>query len=103
MLLLPEAVRQNPSVEAPFTMASTTIAAVTIRAPGMRWSSVMLRGFVRGPPGVQHCGGGPGADSFDLIAALATWVEKGYATPGDGLEARCGRSRALRQAAVWVS
>jgi Tannase and feruloyl esterase len=29
------------------------------------------------PPGVQHCGGGPGADSFDLIAALATWVEKG--------------------------
>jgi hypothetical protein len=29
------------------------------------------------PPDVQHCGGGPGADSFDLIAALATWVEKG--------------------------
>jgi hypothetical protein len=49
VLLLPEAVRQNPSVEAPFTMASTTIAAVTIRAPGMRWSSVMPRGFVHAP------------------------------------------------------
>jgi feruloyl esterase len=28
------------------------------------------------PPGVQHCGGGPGADAFDLLGALAKWVEK---------------------------
>jgi feruloyl esterase len=28
------------------------------------------------PPGVQHCGGGPGADGFDLIGAMRDWVEK---------------------------
>ena len=33
------------------------------------------------PPGVNHCGGGPGADRFDMIGALAEWVEKGRA-PG---------------------
>jgi feruloyl esterase len=26
-------------------------------------------------PGVMHCGGGPGAGSFDMVAALDTWVE----------------------------
>ena len=26
-------------------------------------------------PGVQHCGGGPGANRFDMMAALADWVE----------------------------
>jgi hypothetical protein len=33
------------------------------------------------PPGVNHCGGGPGADAFDMIGALAEWVEQGQA-PG---------------------
>ena len=28
-------------------------------------------------PGVEHCGGGPGANRFDMIAALAEWVENG--------------------------
>jgi hypothetical protein len=28
------------------------------------------------PPGVLHCGGGPGADRFDMIAALTDWVER---------------------------
>ena len=28
-------------------------------------------------PGVLHCGGGPGANTFDLVAALDTWVEHG--------------------------
>ena len=28
-------------------------------------------------PGVQHCGGGPGVNRFDMIAALAEWVEQG--------------------------
>jgi feruloyl esterase len=27
-------------------------------------------------PGVQHCGGGPGADSIDLLSVMTTWVEK---------------------------
>jgi Tannase and feruloyl esterase len=30
-------------------------------------------------PGVQHCGGGPGANRFDMIAALADWVENDLA------------------------
>ena len=30
-------------------------------------------------PGVQHCGGGPGVNRFDMIAALTEWVEKGRA------------------------
>jgi feruloyl esterase len=31
------------------------------------------------PPGVNHCGGGPGADAFDLLGALAKWVEQAHA------------------------
>jgi feruloyl esterase len=30
-------------------------------------------------PGVNHCAGGPGADSTDLLAALDAWVEDGTA------------------------
>jgi feruloyl esterase len=30
-------------------------------------------------PGVLHCGGGPGANSFDMVAALDNWVEHGTA------------------------
>ena len=30
-------------------------------------------------PGVTHCGGGPGADSSDLLTALDSWVDKGTA------------------------
>ena len=30
-------------------------------------------------PGVYHCRGGPGADTFDSIAAMDEWVEKGKA------------------------
>lgn len=28
-------------------------------------------------PGVTHCGGGPGPDSFDKMAAISEWVERG--------------------------
>lgn len=28
-------------------------------------------------PGVQHCGGGPGPDQFDMVSALEGWVERG--------------------------
>ena len=27
-------------------------------------------------PGVLHCRGGPGADTFDRMAAISSWVEK---------------------------
>ena len=30
-------------------------------------------------PGVNHCAGGPGADSTDLLSALDAWVDKGSA------------------------
>jgi hypothetical protein len=30
-------------------------------------------------PGVNHCGGGPGADRFDLLTPLVAWVEEGKA------------------------
>ncbi|MEW5958158.1 MAG: tannase/feruloyl esterase family alpha/beta hydrolase [Chloroflexota bacterium] len=30
-------------------------------------------------PGVGHCGGGPGADSWDALGALEAWVEDGVA------------------------
>ena len=33
-------------------------------------------------PGVQHCGGGPGASRFDMVAALSDWVENGQAPNG---------------------
>jgi len=28
-------------------------------------------------PGVNHCGGGPGADTLDLLTPITNWVEKG--------------------------
>jgi feruloyl esterase len=28
-------------------------------------------------PGVYHCGGGPGPDTFDRMAAIEQWVEQG--------------------------
>ena len=30
-------------------------------------------------PGMQHCGGGPGPDAFDAVAAVQRWVEEGLA------------------------
>ena len=30
-------------------------------------------------PGVGHCGGGPGPDTFDALGALSRWVERGEA------------------------
>jgi tannase/feruloyl esterase len=30
-------------------------------------------------PGMQHCSGGPGPDSFDSLTALEQWVEQGIA------------------------
>jgi feruloyl esterase len=30
-------------------------------------------------PGVHHCGGGPGPNTFDLLSALENWVEGGTA------------------------
>jgi feruloyl esterase len=37
-------------------------------------------------PGVGHCGGGAGADTFNLLGVMADWVENGVA-PGDDIVA----------------
>lgn len=44
-------------------------------------SGVGTRGFARLflVPGMQHCGGGPGPDQFDAVAAAERWVEEGLA------------------------
>ena len=30
-------------------------------------------------PGMNHCGGGPAVDQFDMLTPLVNWVEKGIA------------------------
>jgi feruloyl esterase len=58
----------------------------------MQWSRLFLA------PGMGHCGGGPAAlDTFDMLAAVVLWVEKG--TPPDAVTATGrafpGRARPL--------
>jgi feruloyl esterase len=36
-----------------------------------------------GVPGMHHCGGGPGPNSFDTLTALENWVE--HSVPPDGI------------------
>ena len=47
-------------------------------------------------PGVNHCGGGPGADRVNLLPALEAWVERGVPPSQAGLvatkHATCGRA-----------
>ena len=38
-------------------------------------------------PGMHHCGGGPGPNTFDMLPALEAWVEKGIA-PGQVVASR---------------
>lgn len=38
-----------------------------------RWSRLFL------VPGMEHCGGGPALDHFDMLTALVNWVQKGNA------------------------
>jgi feruloyl esterase len=44
---------------------------------GLRETTVFYRLFM--VPGMQHCSGGPGATTFDMVTALEKWVEKGVA------------------------
>jgi feruloyl esterase len=37
------------------------------------WSRIFL------VPGMEHCGGGPSLDQFDMLSAVVKWVEKGTA------------------------
>jgi feruloyl esterase len=55
------------------------------------WSRIFL------VPGMEHCGGGPSLDHFDMLTAVVNWVEKG--TAPDSITASGaafpGRSRPL--------
>lgn len=53
--------------------------AVTAASGGEKETIEFARLFLL--PGVNHCGGGPGLDSFDSLTALEAWVEDGVA-PG---------------------
>jgi len=45
-------------------------------------------------PGMDHCGGGDGPNTFDTLTALEQWVEKGKA-PDQILATKAGRTRPL--------
>lgn len=55
------------------------------------WSQIYL------VPGMNHCGGGPALDQFDLLTPLVNWVEKGTAPVSVNATGRAfpGRSRPL--------
>ena len=42
-------------------------------------------------PGMHHCGGGFGPNTFDMLPALEAWVEKGVAPAADRCLAHHGR------------
>ena len=44
---------------------------------GLKETTAFYRLFM--VPGMQHCGGGPGATAFDMVEPLEQWVEKGVA------------------------
>src|SRR5262249_2603368 len=54
-------------------------------------------------PGMDHCAGGDGPNTFDALSALEQWVEKGKA-PDQMIASKPGRTRPLcpyPQAAVY--
>jgi feruloyl esterase len=51
-----------------------------------RWARLFL------VPGMNHCAGGPATDSFDGLAAIVDWVEKGAAPSRIEASARAGTS-----------
>lgn len=56
------------------------LAQVTAAVGGAANADQFLRYYVA--PGVNHCAGGPGADTADLLTALDRWVTRGRA-PGN--------------------
>ncbi len=51
-------------------------------------------------PGMNHCGGGPGVDTFDWISEIQAWVEDGDA-PGPVMGYRREGGRSLPGAGAW--
>ena len=70
------------------------------RSAARREADAFLRLYL--VPGMHHCSGGPGPNSFDMLPALEDWVEKGVApaaivASADRPTARsCARGRSAR-------
>ena len=47
-------------------------------------------------PGVNHCGGGPGADSVDLLSPLMKWVESGVKPDGQITAAKLNADKSVK-------
>jgi len=60
-----------------FESVVSTLGAKSDRGAGLTRTQKFFRLFM--VPGMQHCSGGPGATSFDMLPALEAWVEKGTA------------------------
>ena len=65
----------DPGVSAAGTVAY--FDRMTAIVGGRRRADDFARLFM--VPGMHHCGGGPGPNSFDMLPALEAWVEKGIA------------------------
>ena len=51
--------------------------SVSALSPDPKQAGAWVRLFM--VPGMGHCGGGEGPDSFDSLSALESWVEQGHA------------------------
>ena len=60
-----------------------------VRGKDAKSSAANVRLFLN--PGVEHCGGGPGADQPDTLTALEAWIEQGKA-PAIVLATRADKS-----------
>jgi feruloyl esterase len=73
----------DPLISPLHTIAYYNKLATGFAAPGADQSAALsqVSDFARLflAPGVTHCGGGPGPDSFDSVGALEAWVEHGQA------------------------
>ena len=66
---------QDIAPQASINFYTSTLGATKPPAQSPEW----LRLFM--VPGMQHCGGGEGPNTFDMVPALESWVEQGKA-PG---------------------
>ncbi|MDH4063921.1 MAG: tannase/feruloyl esterase family alpha/beta hydrolase [Acidobacteriota bacterium] len=60
---------------------------------GQRQADMFLRTYF--VPGMHHCGGGPGPNSFDMLAELERWVEQ-KSPPADVVATRFVDGKAVR-------
>ena len=61
---------QDIAPQASVNFYESTRAATTPSAPSADWVRLFM------VPGMQHCRGGEGPDTFEMIGALEQWVEQ---------------------------